>query len=405
MTAKQGSSRRIEVPFDVATAPSCSSPFGWENSWRGRVLPRCPRCDMQTNFANSPNHEFLEWKAQYAAAAKNVHALEVEFTVYGETLERMEVFKYLGRLMAMDEKDMHAVQHNLKKARGVWRRFSILLRSEKLPARVCGMFYKAVIQSVLLYMTARPGWQGLTDPGESKGTRSIGGVNKQGVGQSELSKMGSLAQSFILLDSKCLGVPVTLPEIYAYAAPVEEEPMPKQTSCRVHNAERPGPQPRPHDHPRQLLPFPPGLTPSVIPPSSKATPSMPRLSDVHYLCVALRSDDPRASKGAVEREERHNILVSLFFAGSVPYKYKSSEGGRSVGGTFHKTSSCISIIHHLHRKTSANRPAPLYLHHLLTPPRRYAKKSRTLFDALKAFSIRNHRTGVNHRNGRTTRRT
>ncbi|EJK72322.1 hypothetical protein THAOC_06156, partial [Thalassiosira oceanica] len=41
-----------------------------------------------------------------------------QFTAYGETLERVEVFKYLGRLMAMDDNDMHAVRHNLKKARG-----------------------------------------------------------------------------------------------------------------------------------------------------------------------------------------------------------------------------------------------------------------------------------------------
>ncbi|EJK71208.1 hypothetical protein THAOC_07375 [Thalassiosira oceanica] len=85
------------------------------------VLPKCPRCDMQTNFANSPNHERsklcregAERKAQYAAAAANARALEVEFTAYGETLERVEVFKYLGRIMAMDDNDMHAVRHNLK---------------------------------------------------------------------------------------------------------------------------------------------------------------------------------------------------------------------------------------------------------------------------------------------------
>ncbi|EJK48809.1 hypothetical protein THAOC_32362, partial [Thalassiosira oceanica] len=38
-----------------------------------------------------------EQKAQYAAAAKNARALEEEFTAYGEILERVEVFKYLGR--------------------------------------------------------------------------------------------------------------------------------------------------------------------------------------------------------------------------------------------------------------------------------------------------------------------
>ncbi|EJK68610.1 hypothetical protein THAOC_10191, partial [Thalassiosira oceanica] len=108
-------------------------------------------CDRHPLDLSKLCREGAERKAQYAAAAANAHALEVEFTAYGETLERVEVFKYLGRLMAMDGNDMHAVRHNLKKARGVWKRFSVLFHRENLPPRVCGMFYKAVIQSVLLY--------------------------------------------------------------------------------------------------------------------------------------------------------------------------------------------------------------------------------------------------------------
>ena len=122
------------------------------------TLPRCPACDMQTNFRTAPGHQQTalcrkgaERKAQYAAAVKNARALEVEFTAYGEPLEQVDVFKYLGRLLAMDDNDMQAVRHNLRKARGVWKRFSVLLRRENLPPRVCGMFYKAVVQSVLLY--------------------------------------------------------------------------------------------------------------------------------------------------------------------------------------------------------------------------------------------------------------
>ena len=68
---------------------------------------------------------------------------EVKFTAYDDELERVEVFKYLGRLLAMDDVDMQAVRANLKKARKSWRMLSRLLRSEK--------FYKAVVQAVLLY--------------------------------------------------------------------------------------------------------------------------------------------------------------------------------------------------------------------------------------------------------------
>ncbi|EJK60561.1 hypothetical protein THAOC_19061 [Thalassiosira oceanica] len=148
----------VQTPWNLRRHFRDRHPLDLVNVPGEGVLPRCPRCDMQTNFANSRNHEQsklcregAERKAQYAAAAANARALEVEFTAYGETLERVEVFKYLGRLMAMDDNDMHAVRHNLKKARGVWKRFSVLLHRENLPPRVCGMFYKAVIQSVLLY--------------------------------------------------------------------------------------------------------------------------------------------------------------------------------------------------------------------------------------------------------------
>ena len=148
----------VQTPWNLRRHFRDRHPLDFVNVPGEGVLPKCPRCDMQTNFANSPNHERskmcregAERKAQYAAAAANARALEVEFTAYGETLERVEVFKYLGRLMAMDDNDMHAVRHNLKKARGVWKRFSVLLHRENLPPRVCGMFYKAVIQSVLLY--------------------------------------------------------------------------------------------------------------------------------------------------------------------------------------------------------------------------------------------------------------
>ena len=40
---------------------------------------------------------------------------------------------------------------NLAKARRVWARISRILRAENASARVCGMFYKATVQSVLIF--------------------------------------------------------------------------------------------------------------------------------------------------------------------------------------------------------------------------------------------------------------
>ena len=90
-------------------------------------------------------------KQQREAATASVQALEVNFTAYGDILERVEVFKYLGRLMAMDDNDIPAARHNLRKARKVWARLSRLLRTENATPRACGMFYKATIQAVLLF--------------------------------------------------------------------------------------------------------------------------------------------------------------------------------------------------------------------------------------------------------------
>ena len=53
--------------------------------------------------------------------------------------------------MALDDVDTQAALGNLKKARRVWARISNVLRAENTSARVCGMFYKATVQSVLLF--------------------------------------------------------------------------------------------------------------------------------------------------------------------------------------------------------------------------------------------------------------
>ena len=74
-----------------------------------------------------------------------------KFTTYGEGLERVEVFKYLGRLLAYNNNNSQAVCGNLKKAQGIWMRISAMLRTENASPCVCGIFYKATVQSILLF--------------------------------------------------------------------------------------------------------------------------------------------------------------------------------------------------------------------------------------------------------------
>jgi hypothetical protein len=68
---------------------------------------------------------------------------------YWEELEKVEVFKYLRRLIAYDDADTQAMRSNLRKARGCWAWVSRVLRAENTTARTCGMFYKATVQAIL----------------------------------------------------------------------------------------------------------------------------------------------------------------------------------------------------------------------------------------------------------------
>ena len=62
------------------------------------------------------------------------------------------MFRYLGAcLLSQDDNDIQAVRGQLCKARGMWARVGQVLRKENSPPRVSTKFYKAIVQSVLLY--------------------------------------------------------------------------------------------------------------------------------------------------------------------------------------------------------------------------------------------------------------
>jgi hypothetical protein len=101
----------------------------------------------QTEFCR----DLRTWKRQHAAARNSQLALEMQFTVYGKELEQVSVFKYLGRLLACNDKDTQVMWDNLAKAQKCWARISRVLRAENAKPRVCGVFYKAAVMSVLLF--------------------------------------------------------------------------------------------------------------------------------------------------------------------------------------------------------------------------------------------------------------
>jgi hypothetical protein len=122
-------------------------------------LPKCEHCGLQmpVEDLNGGHHhtelcqQRWERKRQHAAAVCSQEALGRLFMAYGEELERVEVFKYLGRLITYDDANTQAMRSNLRKARRCWAWILHVLRAENATARTCGMFYKATVQAVLLY--------------------------------------------------------------------------------------------------------------------------------------------------------------------------------------------------------------------------------------------------------------
>jgi len=88
---------------------------------------------------------------QRVAIEEARRAREVIFTIHGQPLSSETVFTYLGRPLSSTDDDWPAIYRNLAKARQRWARISLMLAREGANPRVSGMFYKAVVQSVLLY--------------------------------------------------------------------------------------------------------------------------------------------------------------------------------------------------------------------------------------------------------------
>ena len=82
------------------------------------------RCGLQVATAGTPGHlasrtcrELTAQRRQHEVAAASAAALQHEFSAYNDKLRCVEQFKYLGRVLSMDDNDVPAMRRNLKKAR------------------------------------------------------------------------------------------------------------------------------------------------------------------------------------------------------------------------------------------------------------------------------------------------
>ena len=120
-------------PMDLVVVPS-EGKFGQCHQCRMQINPFYPR-----HYTSKECSIGVERRQQREAAITSALALRQQFSVHGDVLERVEVFKYLGRMLAQDDNDIQAIRAQLRKARATWARVRQVLRSEKVGGRFGGV--------------------------------------------------------------------------------------------------------------------------------------------------------------------------------------------------------------------------------------------------------------------------
>ncbi len=118
---------------------------------------RCEQCGMQVpplypcHWLSNKCQVGVERRGQREAAVTAALALRQQFAIHGNVLERVEVYKYLRRMMAQDDNDIQAICAQLQKARATWDRVGKVLQGENMSPTIAAKFYLAVVQAILLY--------------------------------------------------------------------------------------------------------------------------------------------------------------------------------------------------------------------------------------------------------------
>jgi hypothetical protein len=117
----------------------------------------CERCGMQVHPLY-PRHRLskechigVERQQQWEVAVTSALAIHQQFTVSGDVLERVEVYKYLERMMAQDDDVTQALRAQLRKARATWAWVGQVLWNEITSLFVASQFYQAVVQAILCF--------------------------------------------------------------------------------------------------------------------------------------------------------------------------------------------------------------------------------------------------------------
>ena len=121
--------------------------------------PQCGRCDMLVPWRGLNGRHPATAQCARGEERKRRRLAEAEmskisgraFEAYGEQIQNVSKFRYLGRVLTAGDGDWLEVVDNLGKARKSWGRISRIMIREGANPKVLGNFYKTVALSVLLF--------------------------------------------------------------------------------------------------------------------------------------------------------------------------------------------------------------------------------------------------------------
>ena len=131
----------------------------WIRNESAYTLPQCHLCALQygqgtsqaaheqTQECNRGRNRMARRRALRAAS----EAYHKNFSVDNVELSNVTSFCYLGRPVTYNDSNWAALYKNLRKARTQWTKLARILVRDGATPRISGLFYKAVVQAVLLY--------------------------------------------------------------------------------------------------------------------------------------------------------------------------------------------------------------------------------------------------------------
>ena len=120
------------------------------------ILTKCNRCGMRvSNLLTQQQSPTCAkgWRRREneVKQAAQARADNVCFMVNGKQIERVNQFRYLGRIFDAHDDDRMCIQDNLRKARQRWNAIAKILKVEGSNAKTMATFYLTIVQAVLLY--------------------------------------------------------------------------------------------------------------------------------------------------------------------------------------------------------------------------------------------------------------